>query len=319
MENTMRPLNLCVLMAALATGCPAPAPTNATPAAASAATATPQPPPVEEVEEDPLPEEPTAAAVDQELDTWRTLEPGLELGVFRAPSPSAIGDSKIHVVRVDPEHLSLALRMSSKEGLGENLTVKEWAYREGLLAGINASMFQTDYRTSVELMVSGGHVNNARVGGNKAVLAFDPKPDAPEGLPSVRIIDRGCEELDALRPHYGTLVQSIRMVSCKGANTWSQQPRIWSHACIGIDGKGRPLLIHARSPWSTHDFIDLLLQLPLDLRQLQYSEGGPEAQLYVNAGDVELERVGSYETGFWENDGNHYAWAVPNVIGVVRK
>ena len=314
----MRPLFFCLLVAVLATGCPAPAPTTPTPAATVVASAPPPLPPATEPA-DPLPEEPTAADVEQELNRWRTLEPGLELGIFESPTPSAIGDSRIHVVRVDPAHLKLALRMTSAEDLGENLTVKEWALREGLLAGINASMFQTDYRTSVELMVSGDHVNNARVGGNKAVLAFDPLPGAPEDLPSVRIIDRGCEELDTLRPLYGTLVQSIRMVSCKGANTWSQQPRIWSHACIGIDGKGRPLLIHARSPWSTHDFIDLLKLLPLDLRQLQYSEGGPEAQLYVNAGEVELERVGSYETGFWENDDNYYAWTVPNVIGVVRK
>ena len=63
------------------------------------------------------------------------------------------------------------------------------------------------------------------------------------------------------------------------------------------------------------DFIDALLSLPIGLKQLQYAEGGPEAQLYVKAGGVERELVGSFETGFFD-DSNLEAWPVPNVIGV---
>ncbi len=36
-------------------------------------------------------------------------------------------------------------------------------------------------------------------------------------------------------------------------------------------------------------------------------------------GGVELERFGSFETGFFESDDNAIAWPVPNVIGVVRR
>ena len=35
--------------------------------------------------------------------------------------------------------------------------------------------------------------------------------------------------------------------------------------------------------------------------------------------ELELELIGSYETGFLENDDNARAWPVPNVIGVVRR
>jgi len=49
---------------------------------------------------------------------------------------------------------------------------------------------------------------------------------------------------------------------------------------------------------------------------VQHLEGGPEAQLYVNTGDVEIELFGSYETSFMENDGNANPWPVANVIGV---
>jgi len=250
---------------------------------------------------------------------WQILEPGLELGTFASPRRSILGDSRIHVLRVDPGRFDLALKMAGAEDPVVTRTAREWADHGDLLAAINSSMYQEDHETSTELMRSSEHVNNPRLTSGNTVLAFEIADGAPADLPRARIIDRECEDFDALRPHYHSLVQSIRMVSCKRSNVWSQSKRIWSHACIGIDGEGRPLLIHARSPWTTHDFIDILLELPIDLRQLQYAEGGPEAQLFVRAGDVELERFGSFETGFFESDDNRNPWPVPNVIGVVRR
>ncbi len=254
-----------------------------------------------------------------EDEPWQTLEPGLELGTFVSPRRSTVGDSLIHVVRVDPERFDLVLKMAGAGDPVVTRTGREWAAQAGLLAAINSSMYQEDHETSTELMRSSEHVNNNRLTSGNTVLAFELDPAAPADLPRARIIDRQCEDFDALRPHYQSLVQSIRMVSCERANVWQQSTRIWSHAVIGIDGAGRPLLIHARSPWTTHDFIDILLELPIDLRQLQYAEGGPEAQLFVDAGDVELERFGSFETGFLESDDNAVAWPVPNVIGVVPR
>ncbi len=246
---------------------------------------------------------------------WTELQPGLELGVFTSPQISSAGDSKIRVLRVDPTKFELVLASASM-GDGTTKTAKGWATDKGLLAAINASMYQGDHKTSVSFMRSGKHVNNRHLSKDKDLLAFGPK-DAAD--PPVRIIDRGCEEHEPLMKRYDTVVQSIRMLSCDGRNVWSQQARQWSHAVIGIDGAGRPLLIHARSPWSTHDFVEILRKLPLDLKRLQYAEGGPEAQLYVNAGGTELEAVGSFETGFVESDDNAAAWAVPNVIGVRAK
>jgi len=253
---------------------------------------------------------------------WQRLEPGLELGVFQSPRGSPVGDELITVLRVDPAHHDLVLQMASATDLDGNLTALQWARREGLVAAINSSMFRTDHRTSTELMRSSTHVNNPTLGKGKTVLTFERASGtagAPADTPPVRILDRDCDDLDAWLPRYGSHVQSIRMLSCRGANVWSDSERIWSHACIGLDTAGRPLLIHARSPWSTHDFIDILRELPLQLDRLQYAEGGPEAQLAVRSAGVEREWVGSYETGFWEADDNQVAWPVPNVVGVKRK
>jgi hypothetical protein len=109
------------------------------------------------------------------------------------------------------------------------------------------------------------------------------------------------------------------MVTCKRRNTWAQQEKKWSAAAVGLDSDGRILFIHVRSPYSMHDLVDMLLALPINLRQLMYGEGGPEAQLFVQSGGREIELVGSYETGFNENDDNRAAWAVPNVLAVVRR
>ena len=49
-----------------------------------------------------------------------------------------------------------------------------------------------------------------------------------------------------------------------------------------------------------------------DLAGALFLEGGPEATLVAG----KLSRVGSYETGFVENDDNHVQWALPNVLGI---
>ena len=65
-----------------------------------------------------------------------------------------------------------------------------------------------------------------------------------------------------------------------------------------------------------HDLNEILLELPIDLVCAQHLEGGPEAQLVVRSPNLDLELVGSYETGFADNDGNTRIWPIPNVIGI---
>ncbi|NIQ01667.1 MAG: phosphodiester glycosidase family protein, partial [Nitrospinaceae bacterium] len=104
---------------------------------------------------------------------------------------------------------------------GRRLSVRDWVRRNGLVAGINASMYQKDMRTSVSLMKTGNHVNSSWVSKDKTLLVFDPQ-DAD--LPPVQLVDRDCEDFDQIRKQYRTLIQSIRMVSCRGENVWAQQP-----------------------------------------------------------------------------------------------
>ncbi len=260
------------------------------------------------------PDSPRGVAKPRE--SWRSLEPGLDLGEYPSPRPSDRGDSIVRILRIDPARFDLRLMNASAPGQGRTRTAKEWCTRAGLVAAINASMYQADHRTSVSLMRSAGHINNPRLSKDRAILAFDR---LDRSVPPVAIIDRECDDLDALGGRYGALVQSIRMVSCRGENVWSRQPRRWSAAAIGTDGQGRVLFVHVRSPYSTHDLIDVLMDLPLGLARALYAEGGPEAQLYVKSGGFENEWVGSYGSGVNEDDDNHAAWPVPNVIGIARR
>jgi len=71
---------------------------------------------------------------------------------------------------------------------------------------------------------------------------------------------------------------------------------------IGADKDGNALFIFSRSPYTVYDFISVLLDAPLKLQNLMYLEGGPEASFYLKHIEMEIAKMGSYETGFLESD-----------------
>ena len=97
-----------------------------------------------------------------------------------------------------------------------------------------------------------------------------------------------------------------------------QDPKHYSAAAIGTDRTGHIVLLHVRGAFTMRDLSAELAAH--DLACAIFLEGGPEASLVVRgpAGAI-LERVGSYETGFVENDDNTAYWDLPNVIGIVTR
>jgi len=114
------------------------------------------------------------------------------------------------------------------------------------------------------------------------------------------------------------VAQDLRLIRAPGHNRWAPSGRRWSEAALAMDGNGRILFLFSRSPCSMDELNRRLLSLPLDIRRAVHAEGGPEASLSVHAGGVDLDLCGSYETGFWENDGNSRQWPIANVLGVAR-
>jgi hypothetical protein len=136
---------------------------------------------------------------------WQQLGEGLELGTFLAPQPAVVGDSLVRVLRIDPKYYRLRLLNASAIENGAPLTPKQWCRQNGLIAAINPSMFQTDYKTSVSLMRTRAHTNNPRLSKDMTILAFleakvrDPGPEHPHAI----MHRRKCLEAAAAKMEYG--------------------------------------------------------------------------------------------------------------------
>jgi len=259
-------------------------------------------------------DQPAGSTVSKTARVWKQLADGLQLGIFDSPQPAEIGDSKIRILRIDPGRYEFKLLNASVSKKGRSLSAKQWCRQKNLVAAINASMFQEDLKTSVSLMRTKTHVNNPRFREkDKSILAFDRLGSE---VPEIKLIDRDCEDFKIWKKKYGTLIQSIRMISCKGKNVWQQQPKKHSTVAIAVDKNGRVLFIHVGSPYSTHDLITILQKLPLQIARAMYTEGGPQAQMYIKAGAHEYEFVGHFEIDFSNTANSLLSRPIPNAVGI---
>lgn len=249
---------------------------------------------------------------------WVSLAEGLDFGRFPAGQTGMDGDSTVSVLRADPAHWSLDLFCASEDINGNNQTAQEWCEQNGLVAAINGGMFDIDYRTHVGYCAARGHINNGTKNNYQSVAASCPNN---EGIPLFRIFDLDAPgvSLERISQDYECLAQNLRLIKRPAEGRWSQQPKRWSEAALGEDSQGRILFIFCRTAYSMHDLNEILLSLPLDLACAQHLEGGPEAQMYINAGDFEADYVGSYETDFFENDTNEFVTPIPVVFGLRAK
>ena len=243
------------------------------------------------------------------------IAPGLDYGELPAPVKSAYGDSLIRVVRVDPTKLQLKLFSASAEADKKPMTAHQWATAKGLVAVLNASMYQKDYLSSIALLKTRQHTNNGKASSAKTYLVLGALSGR---VPPAQLLDADCDAIKTTLPRYDAVVQDIRMLSCKGKTVWTQQPgKSWSIAAIGQDHDGRILLIHSRSPFTVHDFVEHIKALALNVERLMYADGGLPAEIYVNAGGTEIDVVGGYNEANGDTAGNAVATKLPNVLGVV--
>jgi hypothetical protein len=247
---------------------------------------------------------------------WIRLEEGLDAGEFDSPIPSATGDSKITVIRIDPDRYSFRL-LCAGEMNHDNLTIREWCEKYDLIGAVNAGMFQDDHRSNVGYMRNGPYINNGRLKSEyRSAAAFDPVGST--GSP-FSIFDLDECGMDKILAHYRTVVQNLRLIKRPAKNVWPRQDKSWSEAALGQDVRGRVLLLFSRSPYSMRDFNEILMRLPIEIQCAQHLEGGPAASLYFLYKDTRIEKVGSFETTYYESDNNRRFLSIPNVIGFYEK
>jgi hypothetical protein len=242
---------------------------------------------------------------------WSPLEQGLLLQTF----PGEFQSSGITLLKIDPHKYDLLLLSASEMGTG-TLTLREWAKRYGLIAAINASMYQQDRLTSTGYMRNFAHLNNPSINPRfGAFLLFNPKQ---EGEPRVRLVDRHhVPEWRDLLSRYESVVQNYRMISAERSNAWSASSQAFSMAGVGLDMSGNLLFIHSRLPRPVHELNRLLLSLPLEIGPTMYVEGGPTAGLYINEELLGFRLFPGYGGALWHDlDTVH---RVPNVLGVVQR
>ncbi len=249
-------------------------------------------------------------------DPWKKVEEGLYWAEFYPSQKSPVKDSKITIVKINPKFYSFKLLCASDLGK-TRMTAKDWCLKHNLISAINAGMYQEDGLKNVGYMKNFSHINNPRLSSSyKAVLAFN-RTDAV--VPEIQIIDLRCQAFEELKPKYQTFVQSIRMVSCQQENVWAKQDNMWSLAVLGMDKNGNGLFIFSESPYSVHDFINVLLSLPISLYNAMYLEGGAEASLYFSLNGVELDKVGNNGSGLNDSLVRGVVRAIPNVLGITKK
>ena len=247
--------------------------------------------------------------------TWKEIDQGLSLSKYSSPKQSILGDNTFTILKINPAYYNFNL-FSAKQKGEKVRTAEEWSKDKNQIAVINAGMYQQDHATNLGYFKNYDFINNSRINRDNTIAAFNRKN---ESVPEFQIIDRTCQNWEELKDQYNSFTQSIRMVDCNQKNKWSQQNKKWSTVVIGKDKEGNALFIISRSPYTVHDFIDILLSTNLNLHNLMYLEGGPEASLYMNHNSTEVSVMGSYETGFNENDENDIFWRIPNVIGISKK
>jgi hypothetical protein len=247
---------------------------------------------------------------------WKRVDEGLHLSVFDPPGRPRMKGLKVTLLKIDPGFYTFKLLCASEHGR-MRMTAKKWCEKFKLDAAINAGMYQKDGLTNVGLMRSFNHSNNPRLNGSyKSVLAFNP---AVSDAPAIQIIDLSCQDFQSIGPGYHTLIQNIRMVSCRQENVWMPQDRASSMAVFGMDKGGNALMIFTEALYPVHDFINLLLALPISIFNALYLEGGPEASFFFSSGGVSFERVGLYEAGLHEGSEKGVPRPIPNVIGITKK
>ena len=233
-----------------------------------------------------------AAPVKAQTETgWRTLVPGIELGLFPAPGDQG----QMQIVRVNAR--SHPLQLCSASATQPMLTVEQWAARQNLCLVVNAGMYDKDGSTHCGYLKNHDFTLPAVFRGDySSICVFSPLAKEAAAFRLLDTDDAGIEK--NILSQYAVAVQNLRLIKHPGENRWKQQPKMWSEAALGEDQDGNALFIFCRTPSTMHDFNEHLLKLPIKLVSAQHLDGGPPASFYLNCGGVVIRGMGSYEPGF---------------------
>ncbi len=209
---------------------------------------------------------------------WTNVAPGLELGLSALPESRDQGTGVVlAILRVDPARHRFALGMASETGQAHSLP--DWGRKAGLRAGINASMYLPDNRTSTGYMRNGETVNNKTMG-SKLGAFFVAGPRKDSGPPA-DIVEREAPDWNARLDDYAVVVQNYRLMDSRGKVLWPAGGPMRSIAVVAKDDQGRIAFVLSQEPLTAERFAACLKALPLSLSTVMYVEGGAQAGIFL--------------------------------------
>jgi hypothetical protein len=246
---------------------------------------------------------------------WKSFHTGGEYAKFKIVEKPNLGDGFLHAARFAPNLVKFDFYLAAERG-DKTRTAAQWCTEFGLIAVINAGMYQTDYRKNVGYLQHGETINN--LGWKQtyqALFAFDPRS---ADQPKAAMFDLDAPGGKEVHKKYKSAVQNLRLIKGKGVNVWGKQEKQWSEAAVAMDAKGRILFLFSRTPLTMWEFNEKIGKLPLEIVRAMHVEGGPEASFSICSPNLALHLNGSFETGFNESDNESHQWPIPNVIGVSK-
>lgn len=250
---------------------------------------------------------------------WKNLMEGLQMAELETPEKSVVNDSKISILKVDPQKFDFEFLTASEHGR-QARTAPEWAQEFDQNIIVNAGMYRYNKTQSNKgYMKNYNHLNNP-VKNNyyNALLAMHPKDPKK---PPFEIIDTYQKNWEKIKNQYHSVCQGMRMINDKGEGmAFTKRPdQSCSMILAATDAESNLYFIFTRSPYTHLNMISLLKALPINIRTTVYLEGGPETSFYVNTGDTVIAKFGSYVSNTCDNDDNDHFRKMPNVIGLKKR
>ncbi len=256
---------------------------------------------------------------DTLLGKWQNLAKGADYMEMEAPKKSAINDSRICILKLNPKDFELEMHAATAEEDKKSKSASEWAEKYNLNVVVNAGMYDLAKKMlSKGYLKAGEHVNNPNLYPNyNAMIAFNPKDSLKWKF---TVLDLKCENWENVKDDYHCYAQGLRMIDCNSQPlSWNKKNQSCSMLVTAVDALGNIYFIFSRSPYTHNEMIEFMLGFPFKLNNAIYMEGGPQTSLYIHFGDRKIEKIGSYVSETYPNDLNDHFWALPNVIGFKMK
>lgn len=242
--------------------------------------------------------------------------PGLEYYEIQSYKSSFLGDNMMSVLKIDPKQFDFRLICTSQNNLIKNAV--EWIDTLNLNIIFNAGMYNLKDNISHHFYLKNyRHRNNSFLSPNaNGIIAFNPLKDS---ISKFQLFDLTMDNWEEIDRSYQCVVQGQRMIDCNGYPVyWNNRVQFCSMLVLAQDKLNNIYLIFSRSPFTQNQMIENLLNLPYDLINAIYLEGGSRANFVFSSKEFKIKKVGSFVTDYNPNDRNQTFFPFPNFIGVTK-